>query len=486
MPEAQPRQTYKLQDGDHFDLDAKLVRRTVRGQEIVMLGFNEQQPGPLLEVPQGATITVNFTNYLPIPSAIHWHGLRLDYRSDGVPGLTQPLIEHGQSFEYKLTFPDAGIYWYHPHFREDIGMDMGLYANILVRPSDPDYFSPVNREEVLVLNDILLGSEGVVPHGKESSNFMLMGRFGNTFLLNGDPNYQLQVKRGEVVRFFITNSSNTRTYNLVLENVKMKAVGSDVGKYEREQWIENIVIATAERYIIEAQFEQPGMIAITNRVQAINHQTGSFFPEVDTLGYIEVLPEPVEQVYTESFNRLRVNADVIADIDRYRHEFDRPVDKELIVKLDVHDLPPVVQQVMRFDRLYFNPVEWSGTMPMMNWASTGEEVRWILHDPATGKENMEIDWRFKVGDLVKIRLTNDRNSFHAMQHPIHAHGQRFLVLARDGVPMKNLVWKDTTILPVGTTADILLEISNPGKWMFHCHIAEHINSGMMFVFEAEE
>ena len=121
----------------------------------------------------------------------------------------------------------------------------------------------------------------------------------------------------------------------------------------------------------------------------------------------------------------------------------------------------------------------------MNWATTGKQVRWILREPSTRRENMEIDWRFKVGDVVKIRLLNDRNALHAMQHPMHIHGQRFLILEQNGVPNDNLVWKDTVLLPVGTTADILLELSNPGRWMLHCHIAEHLESGMKMVFTVD-
>jgi FtsP/CotA-like multicopper oxidase with cupredoxin domain len=122
-------------------------------------------------------------------------------------------------------------------------------------------------------------------------------------------------------------------------------------------------------------------------------------------------------------------------------------------------------------------------MPMMNWLSTSEQVEWILRDTDTGAENAEIDWRFEVGDVVKIRVHNTPDSFHPMNHPFHIHGQRFLVLAMDGVERDNLVWKDTAIVPVGSTMDILVEMSNPGTWMAHCHIAEHLESGMMFNFE---
>ena len=486
LPEASPRARYTLENNDTFTLTADLVQRSIAGHNMAMYGFNKQYPGPLLEVQEGAEIKVNFVNNVNLPTAIHWHGLRLNYKHDGVPGLTQDLVQPGSTHPYVLNFPDPGLYWYHPHFREDIKMDLGLYANILVRPDDPDYYNPVHREELLVLDDILLDDRGVVDYGKESSNYMMMGRFGNTFLINGRDDYELNVDRGEVVRLYMTNTSNTRTYNLSIGDTPLKLVASDIGRYEYEQWVDNVVIATAERYAVEAKFDQPGRFPITNRVQAIHHRNGIFFPEVDTLGYINVGDGSTSDDLGVDYQALRANHSVIREFDRIRPAFEKPVDKELRVKLEVDNLPPVVQQLMRFDYVYFNPVEWSGTMPMMNWATTGNEVRWVLEDPATGKTNMDIGWQFEVGDLVKIKLTNERDAFHAMQHPIHIHGQRFAVIKRNGVTNDNLVWKDTMILPAGSTAEILLEITNPGKWMVHCHIAEHIDSGMMFVFDVEE
>ena len=131
------------------------------------------------------------------------------------------------------------------------------------------------------------------------------------------------------------------------------------------------------------------------------------------------------------------------------------------------------------------PVEWNDGMPMMNWLTTGKEVTWVLRDPATGKQNMDIDWRFRRGDVVKIRIFNDPSTSHAMAHPIHLHGQRFLVLTRDGVRSDNLVWKDTAIIPAGETVELLADMSNPGRWMMHCHIAEHLSAGMMAAFVVE-
>ncbi len=480
---ARPRELYELDDGDTLDLEALTVRRRVLGRTFTMYGFNGQYPGPLIAVSQGATIVVNFTNSIDQPTSVHWHGLRLDNRFDGVPGVTQDPVEPGETFQYRVYFPDAGIYWYHPHHREDVQQDLGLYGNMLVRSPDPAYFNPVNREEVLMLDDLLVGVEGLVPFGRERATHALMGRFGNVLLVNGEPRYRLTVKEGEVVRFFLTNASNTRTFNLMFGGAAIKVVGSDVGKFEREAWVQNVVIAPAERFIVEVRFDALGEVPLTNNVQGLNHFFETFFSENDTLGVVDVQPGPPSVDYTDVFNQLREHHDVIGDIDAYRDQFDRPVDRELVLRLRTSNLPVSVEWMMRMDSIYFSPVEWTGTMPMMNWVSTSEEVQWILHEPSSRDENMDVRWRFEVGEIVKVRLTNDRRSLHAMQHPIHIHGQRFLILEQDGVENDNLVWKDTILLPVGSTADILLELSNPGRWMIHCHIAEHLEAGMKMVFE---
>jgi FtsP/CotA-like multicopper oxidase with cupredoxin domain len=130
-------------------------------------------------------------------------------------------------------------------------------------------------------------------------------------------------------------------------------------------------------------------------------------------------------------------------------------------------------------------IEWEDEMLAINQVSSNETAEWIIEDRQTGKRNSEIDWSFAQGDMVKVRIFNDGEGVHPMQHPIHFHGQRFVVLARDGVQNDNLQWKDTVLVPMGKTYDILIDMSNPGFWMAHCHIAEHMQSGMMFNFRVE-
>ena len=152
-------------------------------------------------------------------------------------------------------------------------------------------------------------------------------------------------------------------------DLSLKVVASDVGKYERESWATNVAIAPAERYVVEARFDTPGTVALVNRVHAIDHTQGRFFPETDTLGVITVLPARSEADHSAEFATLRSNADVIADIDQYRAEFDRAVDKELLLTLRTRDLPYGLLQVLRGQQPCF-----SHTYPCHGPA----ERRWFL------------------------------------------------------------------------------------------------------------
>ena len=486
FPAAEPSRRVVMAEGDTLDMDVSLVRRTIGGRDYAMLGYGGQYPGPLIQADRGSRIVVRVTNRIRLPTTVHWHGVRVENRFDGAAGVTQDPIDEGETFVYEVDVPDAGMFWYHPHVREDIQQDLGLYGNLLVMPTAPDHYGPAHREELLVLDDILIDEEGLVPWGEEAPTHALMGRFGTVMLTNGVDDHSIDARTGEVVRFYLTNVANTRTFNVRFGNAHVKLVASDMGKFERETRVESVVIAPAERYVVDVRFPEAGEVGITNTIQAVNHFRGTFYPHEDTLAVVSVNGPPVDDATTASFAELRENADVADGLEPFRAVREKPVDHELVTTVRVRGLPVPIVASMEADTFYVPPVEWNDGMPVMNWLSTGAQVTWILREPATGLENGEIRWRFRVGDVVKIRLFNDPESFHPMNHPIHVHGQRFLVTERDGIPSRNLVWKDTAILPVGSTMDLLVEMSNPGSWMLHCHIAEHLHAGMMFVFEVTE
>jgi suppressor of ftsI len=199
-----------------------------------------------------------------------------------------------------------------------------------------------------------------------------------------------------------------------------------------------------------------------------------FTPEVDTLGMVRVDSAPAVPDYAASFAQLERRDDLAA----YRQYLDRPVDHRLNLEMRLTTISNMLTGASV-------PVEVNDGMLAMNRMITPRDVTWILRDPDTGAENMNIDWRFRVGTIAKVRISNDAIGAHPMAHPIHVHGQRMLLLSRNGVPNENLVWKDTILIPAGEADDVLLDLSNPGRWMLHCHIAEHRAAGMMMMFTVD-
>lgn len=468
-----------LKDGDTYTLTAESAKEKIGNQTIDALTYNGIFPGPMLRVPQGATIRLTLVNKLNEETTVHPHGIRTENASDGVPDVTQKPIEPGGSYTYTLHFPDAGVYWYHPHMHEAEQQDLGMYGNFIVVPTSTDYWSPVNREESLIIDDILLSRNGVVPYGTDSANYGLMGRYGNTMLVNGQTDYQLDAKKGEVIRFYLTNAANARPFDLAFQGAKMKLVGADNGKYEKEQWVDHVILGPSERAIIEVLFDESGTAKLVNDTPTMT----------SSLATIHVSNSAVETSYAQQFNSLRTNQDVIADIDSYRPFFSKAPDKTISLnsKMMGSAMGGMMGGMnMGMDTTAQDGIEWDDTMQMMNARMSAKSARWTITDDDTGNVNDQIQWTFKKGDLVKIQIKNPATGMHPMQHPIHFHGQRFLVLDVDGVPTDDLVWKDTTLVPAGKTVDILVEMSNPGKWMAHCHISEHLESGMMMKYSVGE
>lgn len=487
LPEAKPTSMVEVKDGDTITLNPGFVRKILSGKEFAMYAYNEQIPGPILKVQQGSTFTVQVTNGLYVPTTIHWHGIRLENANDGVPDVTQKAIEPGASFTYTVTVPDEGMFWYHPHVREDLQQDMGLYGNLWVIPKNSNVYSPVNREELVILDDILLDGNRPTPYGKEEANFALMGRFGNTLFINGEKKYQTSVPMGSVIRFYLTNAANTRTFNVRFNGGRMKLVGGDVGRLEREEFVESILLSASERAIVDVLFDTSGTVTLEHRSPG----------KTLTLGTITVTTDVASPSYANQFAQLKKNKDVISDIDAFRRYFDQAVDKTIHLSVEStmarqvqgggqhgggHGSTELTTSGDGSRVSDESGVEWEDPMPRQNSMSTKGNTEWKLIDEASAAENMDIAYQFKVGDKAKIRLVNDEESDgsdHPMQHPIHFHGQRFLVLAVNGERNENLVWKDTVLVPKDASVDILLDVTNPGDWMFHCHIAEHLSNGMM-------
>jgi FtsP/CotA-like multicopper oxidase with cupredoxin domain len=561
LPAAHPVEWLELADGDVLDLRIGPVAKHLGDATVRMLAYNGSVPGPVLRVQQHSTLVVNVFNEGDLEDTVHWHGLRLDNRFDGTHE-TQAPIPIGGRFTYRIEFPDPGVYWYHPHIREDYGQEMGLYGNIVVAPADPDYWSPVHRELALVLDDVLIEDGRIAPFSMTESNYVAMGRFGNVLLLNGEPDLSLGAKQGEVVRLYLTNTANTRVFNVGIPGARMKRVGGDSGHYEREEFVDGLILAPSERAVVDVCFDETGELTLEHRTPDRTYP----------LAMIRVADEQVEPSLTPQFEALRTSADMLAERARIAAHLEADPDKTLafVAEMDMGEpeLPPgatlayacpmhpeVIGDVpgrcpkcgmallatatvpiayacpmhpeVRADQpercpecgmklvpaqLVQQPettgshgsnehdhhhaasehahtaggIEWEDDMVAVNRVTTPANTRWKLVDRTTGAEGAGIDWRFRVGDRVKIRLVNEMDSDHPMHHPFHIHGAgRFLILSRDGTPEPNLVWKDTVLVPTGQVVDLLLDVTNPGRWMAHCHIAEHHESGMMLSFNVD-
>lgn len=464
LPDVAPSQSFDIPPGGAFALEAKIVQKEINGDNVRVFGYNGQIPGPVLNVKQGSTITVNFKNALDMPTTVHWHGLRLDNRNDGVPQVTQEPVSPGGTFVYELKFPDAGVFWYHPHMREDVQQELGLYGAILVEPTRQDYYNPVDREEVIFLDDIRLLDGRPEPFFADKAYYALMGRFGNQMLTNGMTNYSLDVNAGDIVRFYFIDSANARVFNVSIEGVPLKVVGGDSGLYEQEFFTDSVRLAVSERAIVEALFDKPGQYKLMHVSPEKTYE----------LGIINVAGEERSR---PAFSELKNNSLIVEDVKKLRNYFNATPDFEIDLTIEM----PGMGEMKSVD--VQGRIEWEDDMVMMNAMATSENTKWILRDKKTGKENMDIKYRVRVGDVKKVRFFNDPKSAHPMQHPMHIHGQRFLVLSEDGKPNTNLVWKDTVLVPTSSTVDILVDFTNPGTWMFHCHIAEHLETGMMGLFE---
>jgi len=501
---AKKTEIVELKDWDTYEMVASAVKQEVWGRMIKRLAYNGMIPWPLLKVQKWAKIKIKLTNKLWIETTLHSHWLRLDNsKMDWVPtdmNWEQVPMKIWESFTYELNFPDTWVFWYHPHIREDYTQEMGLYGNFSV--NEEKYWNEVDNEKFLILDDF---SEDDVFH-KWFTNKTMRWRYWNLMMINNDENYKLKINSWETTRLFITNTANTRTFDFKIvdknwKKIDLKLVGWDIWRIEKEVMINSQIIAPAERYIIEVKFNVAWIYYIVSRNRKL----------------WEIIVKNSWKIWTTElfWNNLRTNFDDYKNIrDNLWKFLSKKADKNLRLTLGMKGawemrrgqmhkdwkweimwwtaeelIKKEVEMWWKVEKDVFNEKWWISYEPhmeMMNRRSNSNIMEWNIIDNDTTKSNMEINWKFKKWDFVKIKIYNDIGSMHPMQHPIHFHWQRFVVLTRDGKINKNFQWKDTTLVRAGETVEILVEMTNVWLWMTHCHIAEHLQSWMMFNFRVEE
>jgi FtsP/CotA-like multicopper oxidase with cupredoxin domain len=397
------------------------------GMTYEMMTYNGVAPGPAIHARVGDELVVHFTNNLDQDTTIHWHGLRISDQMDGNPRIQDP-VPPGGTFEYRFVIPEAGTFWYHPHIREHIQIERGLYGMLVVRDElDPEY----DLERALALDDILVDPDSeLLPAHLRSHPEIMHGRVGNVMLVNARevgfmPNGT--ATRGDVERWRLVNTANARTMTLSLEGASFRVIGVDGGKLAEPYTTDQLLMPVGQRYDLEVAYDTAGTVELITHVLTLN--------EADEV--VEV-PLPIFTV------------DVAEGAEA-------PVLPEWPT---IEPLP--VREVDREVEMVFDGV--ADSLGMTHWRINGES------------HPEEPIFTFREGETVRITLRNDVGP----EHPFHLHGQ-FFEIVDDGreitTGMPGL--KDTVLLPGLEELEIIAYMDNPGRWMVHCHILEHAQLGMM-------
>lgn len=397
--------------------------------------YNGTIPGPLIRANKGDQLIVKLKNSLADPTTIHWHGMRVPNGMDGVPGVTQEVVAPGGSFRYEYPLLDASAFWYHPHFQTLEQVGDGLYGAVLV--SDPDEPPDLGRETVMAISDISLFEDGTPQHHPDTDETTVFGREGATLLVNGQTAQRMQVTSGERLRFRVLNMARSRYLALQLTGHSFLRIGGDGGlnEFPVEEAITQLTPGERADLIVEPHGE-PGthVNLVTLPVERGAGATTAIGPEV--LIRLEFKDEP--KLKPRKLPALSRDIPLADTKDALEIQMELTVGTE-----DEH----VVMGI--------NGVPFEEASPLH--AIVGEPQIW--------------------------RVVNETG----YSHPFHLHGFHFQVLDESGTAESPLRYKDTIDIPPQETR-LLVPIfeARPGKWMFHCHILDHAEAGMMGVLELSE
>jgi FtsP/CotA-like multicopper oxidase with cupredoxin domain len=383
-------------------------------------------PGPTIRAKLGDRIVVRFQNQLPEGTTVHWHGLRVPNMHDGTPS-TQHEIPPGGQFTYEFVAEDAGTFWYHPHVRGDVQVERGLYG-MLVVTGGPDV--PVNADRAFVLDDVKLSATGRLSENTEPLDIML-GRQGNVLLVNGRPNPSYAAKAGARERWRFVNAANGRYFNLRLPGRRFLVIGWDGGLVPTPYEAETLLIAPGERYEVLVQLDGSAGSSLT--LETVHYDRGHQVPDPG--------PKPLLTM------NLAAPAEAPPALPTTWGE--RPA-------IATTAVTPTRQLVLTEEEP----------------ATPGGEARFLINEAAFPAVP-PIEARTNAIEIWSVK--NDSE----MDHPFHLHGMFFQVLDVDGVPPAQQGWKDTVNIPQKKTLRFAVRYGTPGRWMYHCHILEHAERGMM-------
>lgn len=412
------------------ELEAKITDiEIVPGKATPMWTYNGSLPGPMIRAKLGDKIVVRFKNSLPEETSIHWHGMRLPNHMDGVPGLTQDPIAPGDTFVYEFTARDAGTYWYHPHMNSAAQVGRGLYGVLIVEdPADSEAFGD---ELVLVLSDLSIDEDGRFLEDDAGGEFGdLFGREGRVLLVNGKIKPRLKVRKGKQQRWRVINAARSRYYSIQLREHTLTRIGGDNGLAERSVETNRVVLVPGERGdIVFTPSDAPGTVRAMQWI-------------------------PTQRGFGSLYNRPREDMLVIETVD------EEPVAPAPI--------PTFLREIEPIDVSSAIELTLDLTIDMETTRDGREVVMGINGTPYWDSEPLEA----RIGQTHIWNITNAT----AFAHPFHLHGYFFQVLDDTRVPE----WKDTVDVPAESSLRIAVAFDErPGVWMYHCHILDHADSGMM-------
>jgi FtsP/CotA-like multicopper oxidase with cupredoxin domain len=391
--------------------------------------YNGVLPGPLIRVARGDRLIVHLKNELPEATTIHWHGIRLPNAMDGVPDNPAPAVEPGGSFDYDFIVPDSGTFWYHPHVDSAAEEGFGMYGPLIV--TDPDEPPDLGDELVLVLSDIMLKPDGSQQPADVGGDFTtLFGREGETLLVNGKVNPTLHARAGRRQRWRIINAAKARYYQIQLAGQQFTRFGGDDGLIGDPETQDLLLLTAAQRADVIVDLSLPSSAS----------QTVRWIPY--DRGYGSTEYRPPEDMFT-----IQTSDDAPAPSPPL------PVLHRDIPSIDISRATPQLFELTQSPlgvpfSLGINGVPGSQAQPIM--VPMGDTQLWTV-----------------------------RNTM-AWAHPFHLHGFFFQVVDVNGVPPAVREWRDTTDIPVNGTVRIAVHFDQrPGTWMFHCHILDHADAGMM-------
>ena len=412
------------------DLEARLADVEIAGTKVHAWTYNGTLPGPLIRASVGDRLIVHFTNHLPSPTTVHWHGIRVPIEMDGVPGVSQDEVKTGESFTYDFVLRDAGLYWYHPHVMSAAQVGFGMYGAVLVDdPADP---VGVADQVTLVLSDLGFDKHGD-PDSPDTggSAGMVFGREGQYLLVNGRNHPVLDARNGAPQRWRIVNAAKSRFFALDLEGQNFHVIGTDGGFQERATDTSELLITPGERVdVIVYPTGKPGAELMLHAM-------------LYNRGYGSVEYRTIEDLMT-----IRLSKD--------------PAMKRAPLPAITRDIPPasaagattvtfeLTQPKIENQKPEFRVNDKPSWKADPYHASLGESQIWVVHN--------NTDW----------------------DHPFHLHGFFFQVVGDDDQPVRPLAWKDTVNVPMKKTVRLLVKFDErPGEWMFHCHILDHADGGLM-------